>query len=114
LSPWTNDVKDGALLSDIIKKELDIVLMQETGVNWSVIPRKHQWMERSKQYFEPNTSKVSFGFNRHDKTKSLKQWGGTGIFTRGKLIHFSMGTGTDKKVLEDGHGHATEDAKASY
>jgi exonuclease III len=78
---------------------MDIVLMQETGVNWSVIPRKHQWMERSKQYFEPNTSKISFGFNRHDKTKSPRQWGGTGIFTRGKLIHFSMGTGTDEKGL---------------
>jgi hypothetical protein len=73
--------------------------MQETGVNWSVIPHKHQWMERSKQYFEPNTSKISFGFNRHNKTKSPRQWGGTGIFTRGKLIHFSMGTGMDEKGL---------------
>jgi hypothetical protein len=37
--------------------------------------------------------------NERDKTGTPFQWGGTGIMAYGKLAHFSMGAGNDKKRL---------------
>ena len=99
LAPWKDEVKDGRLFSDLNKFEIGVALFQEVGVNWSAVPRKHQWMERCKGYFEPGSIKASFGYNKHDITGSARQWGGTGVISIGKITYFSMGTGTDKKGL---------------
>ena len=79
--------------------EIETLLLQEVGVNWSLIPRKQQWAKRCQRYFEPNSMQAKFSNNEHDITGDPKQWGGTGIISQGKLKHYSMGAGSDPSGL---------------
>ena len=99
LPPLRNETADAELCTQIHKYEIEVLLMQEPGVNWSLVPRHHQWLERNKSSFPPNSVSVKFGFNTHDLTGSKQVWGGTGIVSLGKLKHYSMGAGVDASGL---------------
>ena len=99
LSPYKDESKDEQLFSDIKRNELDIILMQEIGVNWSQVSRPNQLRERAKFSFEEGTFRTKLSFNEHDNTGTPKQWGGTGVGSYGKLTHYSMGVGADKSGL---------------
>ena len=69
--------------------------MQEVGLNWSLLTRKNNWqtrVDRSLKYYKTRTK---LGFNTLDKTGNVRQWGGTGVFSHGKLFHYSAGAGCD-------------------
>ena len=78
---------------------VDILLMQETGVNWSHLARKNQWRERVSQCLDVHQTKSKLSHNCHDATGQRRQWGGTGVFTYGRLAHHAMGAGSDKAQL---------------
>ena len=99
LSTFSNDAKDLAFSSDIQRCELDIVLVQEIGVNWSKLDRRNQFHERMKDHFEQGTMRAKLSFNSHDKSGSAKQWGGTGVISHGKLSHYTMAAGADTSGL---------------
>ena len=75
LSTFSNDAKDLAFSSDIQRCELDVVLVQEIGVNWSKLDRRNQFHERMKDHFEQGTMRAKLSLNSHDKSGSAKQWG---------------------------------------
>ena len=91
--------KNDSLFQAIINFEIDQLMLQETGVNWSVTAGKDQFQQRLNEYFEPDQTSSYMSHNQHDKTGNRKQWGGTGTLTHGKLKHFGMGAGTDKAQL---------------
>ena len=91
--------KDQQLFQDITNWELDILALQEVGVNWSVVPYNDQLQQRLDQWFEPGSTKSFLSHNRHANTNNTGQWGGTGIMTRGKLRHYAMGAGSNKAKL---------------
>ena len=99
VSPYADAERDQKLFQAIIDTEVDILLMQEIGVNWSKVPRTKQWQTRCDSVFEPGVTKSRLSFNRHDPTDTAKQWGGTGVFSQGKISFYSMGTGGDKAEL---------------
>ena len=99
LSPHRYSYYDERVCRRVLQTELDIVLLQETGVNWSVLPKSRQWKERTKEYFEPGQLKARFGCNTNDETHEAKQWGGTGVLSHGKLSFYSLGTGVDNTQL---------------
>ena len=100
-SKWSleTEKKDEDFCSQLQKYEIEVLLMQEPGVNWSLVPRNYQWLERNKKRFAPNSKQVRFGYNVHDKTGAPFQWGGTGVFSLGKMRQYSMGTGVDSSGL---------------
>ena len=72
LKPYKSFKEDSKIFGNIIQRELDVVGMQETGVNWSVVPRKHQWIERSHTHFEKGMAKAMFAYNEHDNTSPVQ------------------------------------------
>ena len=99
VSPYADEERDSKLFQAIIDTEVDILLMQEIGVNWSAIPRSKQWQNRCDKVFEPGLTKNRLSCNRNDPAKTARQWGGTGVFAQGKISFYAMGSGTDKADL---------------
>ena len=55
LEPYKDSRQDDRLFSDIKSHDLDLLLLHRMEVNWLLIPREHQWMERAKEHFEPGS-----------------------------------------------------------
>ena len=87
------------LFSAIQDFGLDVLLLQELGINWSRLSRAHQWKARADQYLDSSHVKSRMSHNTHDHTNNPHQWGGTGILSYGKISHFAMGAGSDKAGL---------------
>ena len=99
LLPYKDEGKDEQLFSDLKRHEIDIILLQEVGVNWSQVSRQNQLMEHARFSFEEGTFRTRLSYNEHDTTGSAKRWGGTGVGSYGKLTHYSMGAGSDRTGL---------------
>ena len=52
---YKDEGKDEQLFSDLRRHEIDIILLQEIGVNWSQVSRHNQLMERACFSFEEGT-----------------------------------------------------------
>ena len=78
---------------------MDVLLLQEVGVNWSMVHRKQQLRARISPYFEPGSTRLRLGHNENDPTGSVRQWGGTGVLTQGKLASYPFGSGVDESGL---------------
>ena len=85
-----DDGKNGLLFNLIIEQDIDILLMQEVGLRWDMIKNRNNWRTRIDETFERNTARTKFSYNIHDDTRSEQQWGGTGVFTQGKLKHYAI------------------------
>ena len=99
ISPFRDGEKDAELCIEMQSLEAEVLLLQEVGVNWSKVPKKHQWVRRCKNYFEPGAMQGKFSHNRHDASSAQRQWGGTGVVSQGKLKHYAMGAGSDQTGL---------------
>ncbi len=95
----SKDPKNKRLFQDIINYELDALLIQEAGVNWSLLSRANQWRTRVEEVFFNQKTQSKFAYNTKDTSGNKKQWGGTGIFSRGKLAYYCAGAGTDRAGL---------------
>jgi hypothetical protein len=73
--------------------------MQEVGCNWSHLPKDQSFQDRLKRALGPQDSRSTFRHNIHDQAGTIRQWGGTGVLCRGKLHHYTMGTGGDATGL---------------
>ena len=58
----TNEI----LFQAITNYELDITLMQETGINWSTVHKNNQWRERTNTWLDPAQVKTFMSYNKHD------------------------------------------------
>jgi len=87
------------LCRSIANLGLDVVLLQEMGVNWSVMGYTDQFQQRMNEWFEKGQTCSYASHNTHDLTGNKNLWGGTGIFTQGKLKYYAMGAGSDKAKL---------------
>lgn len=96
-----NKDKDEQLFRAIVQYDINILTMQELGLNWSRVSRDHSWHERVKEYLKQDASqtKSKMSHNIHDKTGEPDQWGGTGIMAYGKIAKFAMGAGSDPSGL---------------
>jgi exonuclease III len=94
-----NPEGDERLFRAIQEKEIKVLLMQEVGCNWFQIDKEQCFQARMKAMMGPQDAKSSFRHNIHDKAGTIRQWGGTGVLCRGKLHHFTMGSGGDATGL---------------
>ena len=95
LPVYASDSKNGNILKATQHMSLDALLMQEVGINWSLTPRQDGWQKRIEDTFERNSTIAKFSHNSQCTVRDRSQWGGTGIFSQGKLRHYSMGAGGD-------------------
>jgi len=95
----TREIKHEEIFHLVQKMSLSITLMQEIGVNWSCVPRQHQWRERAAEVLDRNHTKSFLSHNCRDVSGNLMQWGGTGVMSFGKLSHYASGGGSDKAKL---------------
>ena len=89
VSPYSNPAEDKLLADHIQYRELDCLLVQEVGVNWSQVAGRHRWKQRLEKHFSEGQIRAKLSYNKHDNTCHQKQWGGTGILSQGKLTHFT-------------------------
>ena len=68
----------------------DITMLQEVGVNWSLVNCRNRLSQRLNKFFTPGETCCYTGHNTKDQNKDHKQWGGTSIITKGKLKHHTM------------------------
>ena len=99
LATVIDDDKHAKLFTAINTYGIDIMLMQEVGVDWTAIPRKDGWRARVCESLEITQTKSYMGYNKQAIAKEGKQWGGTGVMSYGKISHFSNGAGQDKAKL---------------
>ena len=99
LKHYKGSPDDEQIFKAMKQMELNLVAMQETGVNWSVVSREDQWRARMNEHLDPSQVCASMQHNRHYATNSALLWGGTGVMTHGKLKHFAMGAGSDNVKL---------------
>ena len=51
---YKSEAKNEQLFRHVLKYDLDILLMQEVGVNWAVLAPQDGWHQRLHDFFEPN------------------------------------------------------------
>ena len=96
---YTDHPDNEKLFRDIIKWNIDVLLMQETGVNWSVLPDADKWRVRVDKFFGPRRTCSRMSHNGNASTRNPQQWGGTGIISYGKPRYFACGSGSDPSGL---------------
>jgi hypothetical protein len=90
--------KSRQLIHHIIQAELDLLMMNEVGLNWKAVPSDNQWVERttgrlhdSKAVFAHNTTKPAL-------TDTI-QYGGVGIVVTKELANCLVSTAKDPTNL---------------
>ena len=81
---------------DIINYNLDVVLMQEIGLNWRPVGLSRNFQSRLDKHFEPGQTCSRMGWNEVAASSTNHQWGGTGVMAHGTMKHFGLNAGTDK------------------
>ncbi len=81
------------------KQEVDGLMLQETGINWTLARGMLRWQECIRKEFGLQRTKSKLGFNTNDETGNLKQWGGTAIVSIGSFCQSSRGSGVDPSGL---------------
>jgi hypothetical protein len=96
---FSDEVKHEEIFRVVDQQHLDVVLMQEVGVNWSRVSRENQWKARAAVQLNPAHTRSYMIYNTHDLSGSAFQWGGMGTMSYGKISHYSAGAGSDKAKL---------------
>jgi exonuclease III len=94
-----NEEGDERLFREIQARDIQILCMQEVGCNWKNMGRTQRFQHRINQTFGPHETRSTFQHNVHDLTGSKRQWGGTGILSKGKIKHYTKETGGDPTGL---------------
>ena len=77
-------VKSNSIRKLMVKKEVDVMAIAETGINWSKVKRSQTLQQVCKIWFE--RSKTTVSYNQYEKRKKNKhQPGGTAVIARGDL-----------------------------
>jgi hypothetical protein len=111
--------KSRQLINHISQAQLDVLLMNEVGLNWRALSAENQWIERitgklqgSKAVFAHNTTELN--------TTDEIQYGGVGIVATQEIANRIISTGRDPKRLgrwtwiriQGKEGHTTRIATA--
>jgi exonuclease III len=90
---------DERLFTAIYEREIKVLCMQEVGCNWAQIGKENSFQQRLNRMLGPRDARSCFKYNTHDQSGTIRQWGGTGVLCRGKIKHYTMGTGGDPTGL---------------
>lgn len=96
---YSTEGKDQGVCKAVKDLHIDVLLMQELGVNWAKVGMEHQWKARAGVYLDPNHIRSYMSHNTHSLKSSPLQAGGTGIMSYGKMAHISAGAGSDRAKL---------------
>ena len=86
---------------------------QEPNLNWSQLPAKGQWEERSIRWWESNNIAVK-AYNTHEVIQTATQPGGCMVVSANKSRHQVIECGVDESGLDGGHGPAIEGERILY
>ena len=89
--------KNRTIRNFINYNNIDVFGLSEVNLNWSLLPTKDQWQERTIGWWED--SRVSMAYNTEDEATQSYQPGGCMQITRNKLIHCWMEHGKDTTGL---------------
>ena len=89
--------KEDELKNWIVKKEIDIVGIQEVNINWKNCRGKHSLAERMKTPAWEFV-KTAKAYNKHD-IATRSQCGGTMMICRDQITHQMVGSGADEKGI---------------
>jgi exonuclease III len=95
--PWAEG--DERLFREVHARHIQVLCMQEVGCNWKNMDSYMCLQHRLDQTFGPQETRSVFKHTIHDLTGTTKQWGGTGILSKGKIRHFTKDTGGDPTGL---------------
>jgi hypothetical protein len=98
LPPNARHYKSRQLIQHISQAELDVLLMNEVGLNWRALPAGNQWVERTTGKL--NGSKAVFAHNTTElQTTDTIQYGGVGIVATQEIANRIISTGRDPTNL---------------
>ena len=87
------------MLRDFLKKyDFDIMVFQETNLNWSVMPPKDQWDERTFGWWKGGHT-TSKAHNTADILSSISQPGGCMVTSVNRAKHKATKCGVDERGL---------------
>jgi endonuclease/exonuclease/phosphatase family metal-dependent hydrolase len=90
--------KSRQLIHHIMQAELDLLVMNEVGLNWKAVPASNQWAERTTGQL--HGSKVVFAHNTTEPALTdTIQYGGVGIVVTKELAIQVISTGRDPTHL---------------
>ena len=72
---------------------IDVLLLQETDINWHKVGSEHQWKSQAQPFLDPNNTQSYMSCNSCSIKSSPLQAGGMGIMTYGLLAHATVGAG---------------------
>jgi exonuclease III len=100
------DPKYETLVKAILDRNLDVVTMQEVGINFSHANSTGQWKNRIgwNTWLNGHRAKTVNAWNSQDhhrgtRNMGLQQYGGTAILSLGKTSFYAAGSGTDPKRM---------------
>jgi exonuclease III len=96
---YSTEAKDQGICKTVKDLHIDILLMQELGVNWAKVSSENQWKARAGVYLDPSHTRSYMSHNTHSIQVSPLQAGGTGIMSYGRMAHIGAGAGSDKAKL---------------
>jgi hypothetical protein len=90
--------KSRQLINHMIQAELDVLMMNEIGLNWRAVPADDQWVERTQGKL--NGSRAVFAHNTTEsEVTDAVQYGGVGIVATKEIAHRNITTGKDPTNL---------------
>ena len=96
-----NDPKYEALIQSVLQRNIDVVAMQEIGLNFTYAGVHDQWKQRLgwNSWLDGHKARTVNAWNKLDKNKGLEQYGGVAMLAIGRTSFYAAGSGVDPKQL---------------
>jgi hypothetical protein len=91
--------KSRQLIHHIVQAELDLLMLNEVGLNWKAVPADNQWVERTTGRLQDSKEVFAHNTTEPDLTDTI-QYGGVGMLVATKeLANCIISTGKDPTNL---------------
>jgi hypothetical protein len=97
----SKDPKYKTLIKTILNRQIDVVAMQEIGLNFNCTGASDQWKHRIgwNTWLDGHRTKTVNAWNSLDRVKRLDQYGGVAILGLGRTSFYASGSGIDPSNL---------------
>jgi hypothetical protein len=97
----SKDPKYKTLIKTILDRQIDVVAMQEIGLNFNCTGTSDQWKHRIgwNTWLDGHRTKTVDAWNSLDHVKRLDQYGGVAILALGRTSFYASGSGIDPSKL---------------
>ena len=95
------DTKHEFLVQAILDHDVDVVAIQEVGINFSRVGVEGQWKKRIgwNSWLDGHRCKTVNAWNTLDHVNEVEQYGGTAILALGQTSFYAAGSGSDPKKM---------------